>query len=57
MPDTITEMLTPVVELGKSWKTRRKRAILWGDQQSQLIWTPKISQTLEHQTGSIHQLI
>jgi hypothetical protein len=21
------------------------------------IWTPKISQTLDHQTGSIHQLI
>jgi hypothetical protein len=27
------------------------------DQQSQLIWTPKISQTLDHQTESMYQLI
>jgi hypothetical protein len=27
------------------------------DQQSQLTWTPKISQTLNQQPGSIHQLI
>jgi hypothetical protein len=27
------------------------------DQQSQFIWNPEISQTLDHQTGSIHQLI
>lgn len=27
------------------------------DQQSQWTWTPKISQTLYHQPGSIHQLI
>jgi hypothetical protein len=34
-----------------------RRAILWEEQQSQLIWTPEISQTLDHQTGSIYQLI
>jgi hypothetical protein len=27
------------------------------DQQSQLIWIPEISQTLDHQPGSIQQLI
>jgi hypothetical protein len=27
-----------------------------GDQQSQLIWTSKISETLDHQPDSIHQL-
>ena len=31
--------------------------ILYEDQQSQLIWTPEISQILDHQTDSIHQLI
>jgi hypothetical protein len=48
--------LAPVVELGKD-----KRS--WGEgwpcrrTSSQLIWTPKISQTLDHQTGNIYQLI
>jgi hypothetical protein len=27
------------------------------DKQSQLIWTPEISQTLDNQPDSIHQLI
>jgi hypothetical protein len=27
------------------------------DQHFQLIWTPEISQTLDHQPGCIHQLI
>jgi hypothetical protein len=49
--------LSPVVELGKSWKKLKKRATLWEDQWSQLTWNPKISQTLHHQLGSIHQLI
>ena len=31
------KQLTPVVELGKSWKKQRKRATLQEDQQSQLI--------------------
>jgi hypothetical protein len=48
---------TPVVELGKSWKKLRKRAAPWEDQQSQFIWTSEISQTLNHQPGSIQQLI
>jgi hypothetical protein len=49
--------LTPVVELGKDWKKLKRRVIPLGDQQSQLTWNPKISQTLSHQPGSIHQLI
>jgi hypothetical protein len=49
--------LTPVVELGKSWKKLRRRANLYENQQSQLIWTPKIYQSVDHQTDSIHQLI
>jgi hypothetical protein len=50
-------LLTPVVELEESWKKLRKRASLYKDQQSQLTWTSEISQTLDHQPGSIHQLI
>ena len=30
---------------------------LYEDQQSELTWTPEIPQTLDHQSGSIHQLI
>jgi hypothetical protein len=47
----------PVVQLGKSWKKLSRRAAPWEDQQSQLSWTHKISQTLSHQPGSIHHLI
>jgi hypothetical protein len=47
-PTNGQKQLTPVVEL----KLREKVT-----QQSQLIWTPEISQTLDHQPGSIHQLI
>jgi hypothetical protein len=46
-----------VVELGESWKKLRRRANLLEDQQSQLTWTPEISQILELQPGSIYQLI
>jgi hypothetical protein len=32
------KQLTPVVELGKSWKKLRRRKTLEEDQQSQLTW-------------------
>jgi hypothetical protein len=51
------KLLTHVVQLGKTWKKLRKRVTLSEDQQSQLTWFPEISQTLDHQTDSIHQLI
>jgi hypothetical protein len=41
----------------EDWKKLRRRAILEEDQQSQLIWIPEIFQTLDHQPGTIHQLI
>ena len=47
--------LTPVVELKESWKKLRQPCK--EDQQSQLTWTPKINQTLDHQPGNIHQLL
>jgi hypothetical protein len=56
-PTNGQKLQTPVVELGKGWKKLRRRMTLWEDQQSQLTWTPGISQTLSHQPGSIHQLI
>jgi hypothetical protein len=40
----------------KGWKKLRS-VILYEDQQSQLIWNPKISHTLDHQRDSIYQLI
>jgi hypothetical protein len=45
-------LLTPVVEVGKTWKKLRRSTILSEDQQSQLTWIPEISQTLDHQPGS-----
>jgi hypothetical protein len=50
------KMVTLVVELGKSRKMRR-RVTLLADQQSQITWTPEISQTLDYQSSSMHQLI
>jgi hypothetical protein len=50
------KFLIPVVELGESWKKLRRKATLYEDQQSLLTWTTKISQTLDHQSGSINQL-
>jgi hypothetical protein len=38
-------------------KQLRIRVILQEGQQFQLIWTPKISQTLDYETDNIHQLI
>jgi hypothetical protein len=49
-PNQWTETMNPVVESGKDWKTEEV-------QQSQLIWTREASQTLDQQTGSIHQLL
>jgi hypothetical protein len=56
-PTNGQKLLTPIVELGKSWKKLRKMVILLEVQQSQLTWTTEISQILEHWPGSIHQLI
>ena len=51
------EAADPCCWIRDSWKKLRRRAILWEDHQSQLIWTPEISQTLDHRTDSIYQLI
>jgi hypothetical protein len=51
------KLLTPVVEIGKSWKKLKRRVTLKDDLQFQFTWTPEISQIRNHQTGSIHQLI
>jgi hypothetical protein len=48
VPNQWTETAHPVVELGKGGKKLRRRATLYEDQQSQLIWTPEIYQTLDH---------
>jgi hypothetical protein len=56
-PTNEKKLLIPVVELGKGWKKLRKRMTLNENHKSQLTWTPKFSQTLDHQTGSINQLI
>jgi hypothetical protein len=50
-------LLTPVFELEKGWKKLRRRSTQQEDQQSQLTWTPDISPTLDHQPGSIQELI
>ena len=50
-------MLTPVAELGKRWKKLKRMVAMKEDKQSQLTWIPKISHILDHQTGSIYQLI
>jgi hypothetical protein len=36
------------------WSKERLEEVVKEDQQFQLTWTPKISQTLIHQQGSIH---
>jgi hypothetical protein len=56
-PTNGQKQLTPVVELRKGWKKLRRKATLYEDQQSHLIWTTEIFQTQVHQTGSIYQLI
>ena len=46
-----------MVELGKGWKKLRRNVTPLEDQQSQLTWTPEVSQTMSHQRGSIHELV
>ena len=53
-PTNGQKLLTPVVELGKSWKKLRRRRVTLEEDQH---WTPEISQTLDQQPGSINQLI
>ena len=53
-PTNDQKLLTHVVDLGKCWKKLRRRATMYEDQQN---WTPEISQILDHQAGSIQQLI
>jgi hypothetical protein len=48
---------TPIFELGKGWKKLRRRVTPQVDQQSQLSQIPEISQTLNHQLGSIQKLV
>jgi hypothetical protein len=50
------EASNPVVELGKSWKKLRRRVDSVGGPAVSTC-TPEISQTLDHQPGSIHQPI
>jgi hypothetical protein len=56
-PNQWTEAADPYGWFREGWKKLRRRVILKENHQSQLIWTPKISQTVDHQTDSIHQLI
>jgi hypothetical protein len=56
-PSNGQKLLTPVVELGRGWKKLRRRVTLWEDQQFQLTWPPKISQTLDYQSSCISHLI
>jgi hypothetical protein len=56
-PNQWTEAAYPCCWIRECWKTLRRKAILLEDQQSQLIWSPEISQTLAHQPDNIHQLI
>jgi hypothetical protein len=52
-----TKAADPCCSIREGRKKLRRRVILQEDQQSQLTWTPEISQKLDHQTNSIHQLI
>jgi hypothetical protein len=56
-PTNEQKLLTPVVELGKSWKKLRKRTALKGGPAVLINLDPKISQILNHQPGSKHKLI
>jgi len=46
-----------VVELGKGGKKLRRRVTLQKEQQSQQTQTPEISQTLNHQSDNIKELV
>jgi hypothetical protein len=52
-----TKAADPCCWIREGWKQLRRRVTLEEGQQSQLIWTPEIPQTLDHQTDSIHQMI
>ena len=56
-PNQWTELADPVAELGKRRKKLERRVAMKEDKQSQLTWIPKISYILDHQPGSIYQLI
>jgi hypothetical protein len=53
----LTEGANPYCWIREGLKKLRRRAILLEDQESQLIWTPEVCQTLENWSDSIHQLI
>jgi hypothetical protein len=46
-----------MVELGEGLKKLKEREIPYEEHQSQLTWTPRSSQRLRHQLGSIHRLV
>jgi hypothetical protein len=54
----VTNQLTEAADSCGSIREKLEEAEEEGDpfedQQSQLTWTPRISQTLDHQPGSIH---
>jgi hypothetical protein len=50
-PTNEQKQLTLVVELGEAERSRGEGSSCKEDQQSQLIWTPEIYQTLDHQTA------
>jgi hypothetical protein len=57
VPNQWTEAADLCCWIRGDWKKLRKRAILQVDQHSQLIWTPEISQTLDHKIFRIYKLI
>jgi hypothetical protein len=56
-PTNGVKLGTPVVALGKRLEEAEEEGDPIGRSESQLTWTPEISQTLSHQPGSIHQLL
>jgi hypothetical protein len=54
LPTNGEKMGAPGYDVGKGWKKLRRRTTPQEDHQSQLTWTPKISQKLSHQVDSIH---
>ena len=56
VPNQWTEAAEPCGTIGEKLEEGEEGNPLGGPE-SQLTWTPEISQTLDHQQGSIHQLI
>jgi hypothetical protein len=52
-PNNWTAADDPCCWIREGWSKLRRRAILYKDQQPQVIWTTEISQTLDHQTDII----